>query len=67
MTNTKTKGNYKIIYKMDYAMELIARGHNVSGTSPNPKRPLLTMWIFEYDETIDDDLKEIMEAEGYAR
>ena len=65
MTNTKSK--YKIIYKMDYAMKLIAKGHNVSGTSPNPKRPLLTMWIFENDDTLEQDLQEIIEEDNYGR
>lgn len=65
---TKAKSKYKIIYKMDYAMELIARGHTVSGTSPNPKKPLLTMWIFENSDSLEADLSQLIEADdNYGR
>lgn len=40
---TKTNNDYKLVYRMNYAMELIKMGHNVFSTSPNPQRPQLTM------------------------
>ena len=58
---TKTHNDYKLVYRMNYAMELIKMGHNVFSTSPNPQRPQLTMWVFEYDDTIDQDLEKIKE------
>ena len=50
---TKANNDYKLVYRMNYAMELIKMGHNVFSTSPNPQRPQLTMWVFEYDDTTE--------------
>lgn len=60
MTNTINK-NYRIVYKMNYAMELIQKGHNVVATMPNPKKQNLICWIFENNETFDKDLESLVE------
>ena len=53
MTNTI---QYKMIYKLDYAMQLIEMGHKVHMTMPNPKNENFTVWIFIVDETFERDL-----------
>lgn len=55
MTNTNTK-QYKMIYKLDYAMKLIEMGHKVHSTMPNPKNNNFTVWIFTVDDTLEQDL-----------
>lgn len=57
MTNTNNK--YAMVYKMDYAMALIQKGHRVFATQPNPRRQDLTMWVFEVDETFQRDFNEL--------
>lgn len=52
--NTNT--NYIVIYRMDFAMKLIEMGHKVMSTMPNPQKPKYTTWIFEKDDTINQDL-----------
>ena len=56
MTNTK----YKVVYRMDYALKLIERGHIVHSTVPNPKNNKLMTWIFEIDNTLEQDLAQLM-------
>lgn len=56
MTNTK----YKVVYRMDYALKLIERGHIVHSTVPNPKNNKLMTWIFEIDDTLEQDLAQLM-------
>lgn len=55
MTNTNTK-QYKMIYKLDYAMKLIEMGHIVHSTIPNPKNNNFIVWIFTVDDTLEQDL-----------
>lgn len=47
---------YRMVYKLDYAMQLINMGHKVHMTMPNPKNENFTVWIFEVDETFERDL-----------
>lgn len=47
---------YRMVYKLDYAMQLIEMGHSVHMTMPNPKNNNFTVWIFEVDETFERDL-----------
>jgi hypothetical protein len=63
MTNSTQNGKYSIIYKMDLAMEMIKRGHKVFTTMPNPQRPQLTAWVFEKDETFNEDFKKLLGKE----
>lgn len=35
-TNNKNTNQYVIVYKLDYAMELMNRKHKVAFTMPNP-------------------------------
>ena len=60
---TKTNENDKeikhaIVYKMSIAMKLIELGHRVFTTMPNPQKPKLTTWVFEWDDTIEQDIRE---------
>jgi hypothetical protein len=60
MTNTK----YKIVYRMDYALVLIEKGHIVHSTVPNPKNNKLMAWIFEIDDTLEEDLAKLISEGG---
>lgn len=60
MTNTK----YKIVYRMDYALVLIEKGHIVHSTVPNPKNNKLMAWIFEIDDTLEKDLAKLISEGG---
>lgn len=42
---------------MDYALILQEKGHKVAGVMPNPQKPEYNTWIFECDDTLEDDLK----------
>ena len=53
-----TKTNF-VVYKMEYAMELIAMGHKVLGVMPNPKRPEFNCWVFKSDETFSEDFSNL--------
>lgn len=55
-----TKTKYQPVYRMDYAMALIAKGHVVSATIPNPQKSYLVTWIFEVDDTFEEDLKKLL-------
>lgn len=50
----------RVVYKQLYAAQLIKRGHQVIEILPNPRFPQNNMWLFEADDTFDNDLKEIM-------
>jgi hypothetical protein len=59
-----TKQNkYIMIYRMDLAMELIGLGHKVFQTCPNPQKSNLTAWIFEKDETFEEDFNRLLGKE----
>lgn len=45
-TKTRQTPEYVFVYKKDYAMDLIAKGHQVFTTMPNPQKPSLIMWVF---------------------
>lgn len=51
-----TKPEYVFVYKKDFAMNLIAQGHRVFTTMPNPQKPNLIMWVFVNDATLESDL-----------
>lgn len=48
---------HRIVYRMDYALILQKKGHKVTGVMPNPQKPEYNTWIFECDDTLEDDLK----------
>ncbi len=56
MQNTKTK----IVYNMQYAIQMKILGHKVLTTMPNPKDNKYQCWIFEDDQTFDSDLSELI-------
>lgn len=55
-----TNAEYKIVYRMDYAMKLQDMGHKVSSTMPNPKNNKYNVWIFKNDETLESDLRALI-------
>lgn len=55
-TTTKQVPEYEFVYRKDYAMQLIAKGHQVFTTMPNPQKNKLIMWVFIKDATFDSDL-----------
>lgn len=60
MTNTK----YKVVYRMDYALKLIEQRHIIHSTIPNPKNNKLIAWIFEIDDTLEEDLAKLISEGG---
>lgn len=50
--NTK----YKIVYRMDYAIQLQKMGHKVAMTMPNLKDNRYIVFAFERDQTLEADL-----------
>jgi hypothetical protein len=40
-------------------MKLIELGHRVFTTMPNPQKPHLVCWVFEWDDTIERDIAEV--------
>lgn len=54
-TNTKNENEYAFVYRKDFAMKLIAQGHQVFTTMPNPQKSRLIMWVFIKDATFDSD------------
>lgn len=58
-----TKTKYQPVYRMDYAMALIEKGHNVVSTVPNPQKNYLVTWIFEVDATFERDFAELLRKE----
>lgn len=57
---TNTNAEYKIVYRMDYAMKLKDMGHEVHSTMPNPKNNKYNVWIFKNDSTFESDLKALI-------
>jgi hypothetical protein len=59
-----TKPNkYVMIYRLDYAMELKKLGHEIVETCPNPRNSTLTAFIFEKDESFEEDFNTILRGE----
>lgn len=56
-TTTKQTPEYEFVYRKDYAMAMIAKGHQVFTTMPNPQKHKLIMWVFIKDATFDRDLE----------
>lgn len=55
------KSDIKIVYKWKYAAEMIAMGHKLLGTMPDPVNPKYTVYIFEDAETFYEDLHNVIE------
>lgn len=55
--NTNT--NYIVIYRMDFAIQLIQKGYKVISTMPNPCKTRYTSWIFERSEALEQDLNSL--------
>ena len=50
----------KIVYKMDYAIRMKLLGHKLLTTMPNPVDNHYQCFIFEDDQTFDQDLHMII-------
>ena len=59
MTKQQDENKYVMVYRMDYAMELVKLGHRIISTCPNPRRSDLSAWIFEKDETFIEDFNNL--------
>ena len=57
--DTNMNREYRIVYSMRIAMELIKLGHRVISTMPNPEDARYIAWIFESDDTFEPDLKAV--------
>lgn len=60
-TSTKQEPEYAFVYKKAYAMKMIALGHQVFTTMPNPKKNNLIVWVFIKDATFDSDFDALIE------
>ena len=61
---TNTNAEYKVVYRMDYAMKLKQKGHIVDSIMPNPKNNKYNVWIFQNDETFEADLKALISKDS---
>ena len=61
MSNTNQQ-EYAFVYRKDFAMQLIAQGHQVFTTMPNPQKNKLIMWVFIKDPTFDSDFEALKEG-----
>lgn len=57
---TKTNAEYRIVYRMDYALKLKKLGHMVDAIMPNPKNNKYNVWVFKNDETFEADLQALI-------
>lgn len=58
MTNSR---DTRIVFSMRLAGMLIKQGHKVIETLPNPRNPQVSMFLFQADETFDEDFKKLQE------
>ena len=59
--NTKyKKQEFRIVYKLDYAIKMKLKGHQLVTTMPNPKKTQYQCWVFVDDDTFESDLQEII-------
>ena len=60
MRQMTKRNKYVMVYRMDFAMDLIKQGHKVVWTGPNPRNSKLTAWTFERDETFTEDFEKLL-------
>lgn len=51
---------YRIVYKMQYAIQLQKMGHKLVMTMPNMKDSRFIVFAFERDATIEEDLESLI-------
>ena len=56
------QSKYITIYRLDYAMELAKKGHNIVSTMPNPKNPEVMAWVIEKGENFETDFQAVMKG-----
>ena len=62
-SNANGTKKYIMIYRMDFAMELIRQGHKVVEMCPNPSNSRLVAWIFEKDANFRKDFNKLLNNE----
>ena len=55
-----TNADYKLVYRMDFAMALRKLGHKLQMTMPNPKDNRYNVFVFEKDNTLEADLEALI-------
>ena len=60
--NKPNQNDIRIVFKMNYAIKMQLLGHKVLKTMPNPNNNNYICWIFQWDQTFDSDLHEIIEG-----
>ena len=55
-----TNAEYKLVYRMDFAMALRKLGHRLQFTMPNPKNSKYNVFVFEKDGTLEADLEALI-------
>ena len=50
----------KIVYKMQYAIQMKMKGHKILATLPNPSDNRYDCWVFEDDPSFDSDLHSLI-------
>lgn len=50
----------RMVYRLDYAVELMKKGYQPVCTMPNPQKPHLTTWVFEWTKEFEADFKALV-------
>lgn len=59
MLNTNNE-DYAFVYKKAYAMKLIAKGHQLFTTMPNPYKPNFIVWVFIKTAAFNNDFEALI-------
>lgn len=51
----------RIVFKMKYAAKMQILGHKLLSIMPNPTNSKYDCWVFQYDQTFDSDLHQIIQ------
>lgn len=60
MITKDKKQDFRIVYKLEYAVQMKLKGHQLITTMPNPKKIEYQCWVFLNDSTFEEDLQEII-------
>jgi len=55
------KPDTKVVFNITVANKLLIRGHKIVGIAPNNKMSGGAVFFFEYDQSIDHDIIEIID------
>ena len=59
---TNNNKHTRVVYNINYAAQLQRMGYKMLKKVPNPANLKFDMWIFEVDDTFNDDLERIIEG-----